>query len=297
MDFALVSGLIVSGSYLLLSLGFTLMLRIADIVNLLHGSFVVGAMYLVVVLVNELGLPYVLAAPLAVVLGLVVCWLLYELVLRSARREGHRSQIIFTLLLFSVFEIVFEIAFGPQPLRLGIERVGWDVFGVAVLREQAIGFVIAIAVTLLFFFVIRFTALGKAAEIAGKHPEGAVAIGLPVERLYRLVFLTGATMALLAGALLIPSTPVTPFQTFEYLLIAVIVGIAARLSFLGCIVASVLFGLGYQVLVGLTNDAELATVAIYGIFLVVIAATPALDRAQRALRSLAVGTRGAEAAQ
>ena len=44
MTYAIVNGLIVSGSFLLLALGFTLMLRVADIVNLLHGIMVVTGM-------------------------------------------------------------------------------------------------------------------------------------------------------------------------------------------------------------------------------------------------------------
>lgn len=274
MTFAIVTGLIVSGAYLLIALGFTLMLRVADIVNLIHGAFVVGGMYLIVLFVNDLGWGYLAALGPAVAVGLVVCWLTYELFLRSARRQGHRPQIIYTLLLFSVFQMVYEIVFGGDPIRADLPRVAWDVFGVAVRREQAIGFLLAVGITIAFFLVFRFTPFGKSAEIAGKYPEGAAAIGLPVERIYRTVFLIGSAMALLAGALLVTASPVTPFRGLQYLVIAAIVGIAAQLSFAGCVASAALFGLGYQILLYLTADAALSTVAIYGAFLIVIAATP-----------------------
>lgn len=277
MNFAIVNGLIVSGSFLLLALGFTLMLRVADIVNLLHGIMVVTGMYLIVVFVNYLQLSYVQAIIPALFVGLVLYWALYELVLRSARREGHRSQIIYTLLLFSLLQTVLEILFGGDPIRARLPRVTWDILGVAVRREEAIGALLAVAITAGFFVLFRFTTIGKSMEIASKYPEGAAAIGLPVERLYRLVYLIGCAMALLAGVFLVAGTPVTPFQSLEYLVIAVIVGIAARLSFAGAAAAAVLFGLGNPVLVALTNQPQLSSAAIYGFFLVVIAVTPLIS--------------------
>lgn len=276
MTYAIVSGLIVSGSFLLMTLGFTLMLRVADIVNLLHGVMVVAGMYLMVVFVNQLGLSYVQAIVPAVLVGLGFFWLVYELLLRTARREGHRSQIIYTLLLFSIIQTGFEILFGGDPIRVRLDRVSWQILDVAVRREEAIGALLAVVTTAAFFLVFRFTAIGKAMEIAGKYPEGAAAIGLPAERLYRYVWLIGSGMALLAGAFLVAGTPVSPFQSLEYLVIAVIVGISARLSFAGVVAAAVLLGLGHPLLVAITQDPQLSSVAIYGFFLCVIAATPLL---------------------
>ena len=288
MTYAIVSGLIVSGSFLLLTLGFTLMLRVADIVNLLHGIMVVAGMYLVVVFVNYLGLSYVQAIAPAVLVGLVFFWLLYELLLRSARREGHRSQIIYTLLLFSIIQTAFEIVFGGDPIRVRLDRVSWQFLDVAVRREEAIGALLAVATTAGFFLMFRYTTVGKSMEIAGKYPEGAAAIGLPVERLYRYVWLIGSAMALLAGAFLVAGTPVTPFQSLEYLVIAVIVSISARLSFAGAVAAAILLGLGYPLLVALTKDPQLSSVAIYGFFLCVIVATPVVS-GFRPLRRLLAG--------
>ena len=288
MTYAFVNGLIASGSFLLLALGFTLMLRIADIVNLLHGVMVVSGMYLIIVFVNTLGLSYIQAIVPAVAVGLVFYWLVYELVLRFARREGHRSQIIYTLLLFSLLQTGLEIIFGGDPVRARLERVSWEILGVAVRREVAIGALLALAITIGFFAFFRFSSLGKSMEIAGKYPDGATAIGLPVERLYRLVWLIGSAMALLAGAFLVTGTPATPFKSLEYLVIAVIVGIAARLSFVGAAAAAILFGLGNPLLVALTKQPQLSSAAVYGFFLVVIAVTPLIGDAGF-LRRLASG--------
>jgi branched-subunit amino acid ABC-type transport system permease component len=88
-------------------------------------------------------------------------------------------------------------------------------------------------------------------------------------------------MALLAGGLIVATAPVTPFLGVEYLVIAVVIAVAARLSFIGCVVASLLYGVGYQVLLELLDKPAKATIAIYGIFLLVIASTPLVDLLRR----------------
>jgi branched-chain amino acid transport system permease protein len=292
MSYAIVSGLVVSGMYLLLSLGFTLMLRIADIPNMAHGSFVAGGMYLVVLFVNDLHLGFLPAVPLAVLLGLIPCAVIYELLLRRARREGHRPQIVYTLLLLSLLQVIFQIAFGADPVTLEIGAHPWSIFGATLRREQVIGAIVAIVICAALFAVFRFTMAGKSMEIAGKYPEGAQAIGLPIERLYRRVFLLGSAMALLAGALIVPTTPPTPFIGLEYVVISVIIAIAARLSFAGCVLVSVLYGVGYSVLDHELSTPTQATIVVYGLFLLGIALTPharpAVEQLTRMLRPATV---------
>jgi branched-chain amino acid transport system permease protein len=281
MTYAIVSGVVVSGTYLLLALSFTMLLRIADILNLAHGAVVVGGMYLTIMLVNDAGVPFALALPAGVLLGLLPAWALYVLLLRRARNEGHRPQIVYTTLLLSLLQVIYQIGFGTQLKALDIESAAWTVLGVAIRRESVIGFLVAVAVCVALFAVFRYTTLGKSVEVAGKYQQGAEVIGLPVQRLYALVYLTGIGMALLAGGLIVATAPVTPFLGVEYLVIAVVIAVAARLSFIGCVVASLLYGVGYQVLLELLDKPAKATIAIYGIFLLVIASTPLVDLLRR----------------
>jgi branched-chain amino acid transport system permease protein len=286
MTYALVSGVVISGMYLLLALGFTVMLRIADIVNLAHGSFVLGGMFLVLYAVNDLGIPYALAVPAVVVAGLIPAWAIYRLFIKEARSEGHRPQIIYTLLMFSLFQVLFQMAFGSGPRTLNITPVGWTILGVSMRREQVIGFGVAVVVCIALALVFRRTAIGKSVEVAGKYPDGGEAIGLPIGRLYQAVFLIGSAMALLAGGLIISYTPATPFVGIDYLVIAVVIALTARLSFTGCVFASLLYGVGYQVLFQIFNQAGPATISIYGALLLLIAVTPRLAQSGRGIVTL-----------
>ena len=267
MIYAIVSGLAISGMYMLLALGFTLLLRVADIINLAHGVVVVGGMYLTIALVNNLEWQYPVSIPVVVIAGLIPLWLIYELFLRQARKEGHRPQIIYTIIILSIAEVVYEMVFGSDLVRLNIPPEAVDVFGVTLRTQTLLGFAVAVVVCIAFFVVFKFTSLGKAIEVAGKYPEGAKVIGLPTERLYRIVWFVGVGMALLAGALIVASSPASPFLGLDFLIVPVVIALAT-------IFAAILYGVGYQVLVFIFTDPAQATVAIYAIFLVVIAITP-----------------------
>lgn len=276
MSYAIVAGIAASGFYMLVSIGFTLLLRIADIVNFAHGIVVVAGMYLAIVFVNDLGLPYGAAVPLTVIAGLLPAWLIYEALLRPARDRGHRPQIVITVLLLSTLELAFSKAFGTNFQSIEIAPHSWDVFGVSMRRETVISFFVALAICAALFAVFRFTAFGKSVEVAGKYPEGARSIGLPVDRLYRLVFLAGTGMTLLAGALIVADRPATPFLGFEYVIVAVLITVAARLSFAGCAAAAFVYGVGHAVLSELLDSPDKGTIAIYLVFVVIIAGGPAM---------------------
>jgi branched-chain amino acid transport system permease protein len=276
MSYAIVSGLAISGTYILLALGFTLLLRVADIINLAHGAVVVGGMYLTIVLVNNFEWQYPLSIPAAIAIGFIPLWLIYELFLRRARKEGHRPQIIYTIIILSIAEVVYEMVFGSDLVSLDVPPEAVDILGVTLRTQTLLGFGVAVVVCIAFFVIFKFTSLGKAIEVAGKYPDGAKVIGLPTERLYRIVWFVGVGMALLAGALIVASSPASPFLGLDFLIIPVVISLVARLSFIGTIFAAVLYGVGYQVLAFVLTSPTHATVAIYALFLIVLALTPAV---------------------
>lgn len=266
---------------MLIAIGFTLLLRVADIINFAHGAIVVGGMFLGVFFVNRMNLPFALAVPLIVLVGLVAAWLMYELLIRRARDSGHREQIVVTVLLASILELIYALVFGTEFTTLKLSTQVWQVFGVDIQREAVIAFVVAMVTCTIFAMIFRFTLLGKSIEIAGKYPDGARAIGLSVSHLYRIVFLTGTGMALLAGAFLAATTSVTPYLGFQYVIVALLITVAGRENFVGVAAASLLYGVGYGVLSAIMPSPERATVALYLVFILVIALEPLSRRVIR----------------
>lgn len=271
--YAVASGLTVAGIYMLIALGFTILLR-ADIVNLAHGAFVVGGMYATAYLVNSLNLPYYAAICIAVIVGVIAVTALYRILLERALPQGHRLQIIYTLLILSLLQVIYQLIFGAGMVSIALPLRPWNGLGMTLPLQRVIAAGIAVAITFILYIYFKFTATGKAIEVVGAYPEGSMVIGLPVRRLRRYVFALGSGMALLAGALIFASTPVTPFLSLEYLVVALIISLVGRLSYIGVVVASIAFGIGYQVLSATMPSPAHATITTYSAFVLAIAAAP-----------------------
>jgi branched-chain amino acid transport system permease protein len=270
MTQAILSGLLVGGLYALLSLGFALKLRIADTVNLAYGGFVVLGMYATLVLVNDMGIPMYVAVVVASLFVAVFSYVVHVVVIGGPGRTGHAEQIIYTLILLSVIEIVLQWRFGSALQSLSVPATAVVIGDAVVSLAQLIAGVAAVVLALALFFMFKYTQFGKTLEVAGKYPDGARAIGVPVERVYRGVFVLGGALAGVAGGLIMTFFPVDPFLGLEFVLVALVVAIVARLSFVGCLVA----GLGYGLLESVLQRAmspEMAQIYIFAIFLVVLA--------------------------
>lgn len=276
-----IAGLTVSGTYLLVSLGLTLALRLGDIVNLAHGSYVIGGAFLTIAVVRLTGWGHLLGGLAAVIIGLVIAYVFYVLVIRDGVRRGHRQQIVYTILLIGLIEALLLITFGPDLQSLGNQPVGWDILGVTMRRERVVAFLIACAVCIAVFSFLKWTSTGRLMEATGRYPDSAKAMGVNVQRSALTVYLLSSALALLAGVLIVGYVPVSPFLGLEFLTIAVIISLAARLSFGWLPVTAAIYGLGVEVASVVTGSPTTATVIVMGGFLAVMVLAPVIASLMR----------------
>lgn len=261
MTYTLLSGFILSCTYLLIAVGFVLILKVADIVNMAYGAFVVLGMYTVYVLVDH-GLPYGAAVSIAPLIGAVFAAVLYVAVIGRTRKQGHRQQIVITALALSVIEVVLQLFFGADPRLLSIRRTGIQILGVSIQREQVIAAIVALVCAGGLFATLRYTRFGKVVEAAGAYEDSARSLGLSVERIFGVVFVLGTAMAFLAGALMSGYTPIDPYLSLDVLIVAILIALVGRLTFTGAVCAALCYGLGYSVFVKLTANPGLSNVLV-----------------------------------
>jgi branched-subunit amino acid ABC-type transport system permease component len=234
-----------------------------------HGGFVAGGMYLTVVAVNDIGLPYIVAVPVATLAGVIPIWVIYRVFILRARPLGHRGQIVYTLLILSLLQAIYTKLFGTEPVTLDLTPASYSILGADLRTTLVAGFVVALIISVALYIVFKYTDLGRSLEVSGKHPEAAIALGLPVDRYYAGVFVAGSAMAVLAGALIAGYSSVTPIDGFNYLTVAFLISFAGRLNFIGCFFAALTYGVGYQIFVQTIGPTR-ATVGIYVVLLAVV---------------------------
>jgi len=269
MTFTILSGLLISGTYLLVALGFIMTIRVADIVNMAYGAFVVLGMYFVYEAVDR-GAPFALAIVLAPLAGGVFGAALFVAVIGRTRRHGHRQQIVITALLLSLIEVALQLRYGGDPVLVQIKRVPVRVLGATFQREKVLAAAVGVVVAVGLAVALNRTSRGKLIEATGTYEESARAVGVPVERIFGAVFVVGTSLAFLAGGLMSGYTPINPYLSIEILIVALLIGLVGRLSITGAALAALCYGLGYAFLVRASSNPGLANVVVLAVLLAAI---------------------------
>ena len=231
----------------LLAAGLTLVFGIMDMINLAHGSLYMVGAYLVASITTAsgsfwlgLGAGMMAMAVLGVVLELSV--------LQHFYRRDHLSQVLGTFALLLMANEAVRMVWGSQPISLNPpDALAGPVellpgFFYSAYRLFIIG--VGLAVALLLYLLVTRTRLGMQVRAGASNRDMALAMGVPVRRLFTGVFALGAALCALAGGLLGPLLAVQVGMGESILILAFVVivigGIGSmRGAFLGAMLVGV----------------------------------------------------------
>ncbi len=209
----------------LIAAGLTLVFGILDILNVAHGSLYMAGAY-VAAQTMQVTQSFVAAVVVAaVVTGLV--GLVLELVLiRKLVIRDHLAQVLGTFAVILIANDVVKMIWGPAPMMMSmppalsgpVQLLPELLYPAYRLLIIAVGLAAALG---LYLFVTR-TRAGVLVRAGASNRQMATLMGVRVPLLFLGVFVLGAMLAALAGALL---GPVTAIQTGmgEQILILVLV--------------------------------------------------------------------------
>ena len=230
----------------LISAGLTIIFGVLKIVNFAHGSlFMVGA-YLAYTFYGPAGLPFGVAVLLSV-LGTGVLGFVMERLLSRIYHVDEAYQLLLTfgfiLILDDAVKIIWGGVFRIPPIPEFLEG-SWQVFG----RSFPVynGFVIAvgIAVAVLLWVVFEKTWWGRIVRATAADREMASAIGVNVPWVFSGVFMFGAMLAALGGAIGTPVRVAAPGIGAAMIIQAFIITVIGGLGNLkGAFVSSLIVGI------------------------------------------------------
>lgn len=241
----LISGITVGAIYAAIALGFTLIYNASGVVNFAQGEFVVIGGMTAAALIGA-GVPVWIAAPLAVIAGMLVGVLLYRLAIRPAGQAPLVSLIIITIgasiFLRGAMQAVFDKQIhryngfsGDAPLRVG---------GATILPQSLwiIGGSVAVFAFLAWF--LNRTRAGRGIRATASNRMAAALVGINTGRAMNLSFALSAAIGALAGVL---ATPVT-FTSYDVGVLMALKGFSATMlggvgSPLGALAGGLLIGL------------------------------------------------------
>ena len=241
------NGLQAGVTLFLVAAGLTLILGIMDFVFLAHGAQVMIGAYAAAAITSVTGnfyLGLLLAIPVTFASG----YLLEVLIIRHLYQRDHMEQVLATFGLILFFNELIRIGFGPAalysdlpPSLSGFVEIlpdtPYPAYRLAVILA---GLVLALAIHL---FVSR-TRVGAMVRAGANNPAMTAALGINIKILFRLIFVTGACFAGVAGMLLGPLTSVQPGMGEPLLILSLVVIIIGGIgSVRGAFIAAIIVGL------------------------------------------------------
>jgi branched-chain amino acid transport system permease protein len=230
----------------LLSAGLTLVLGIMDVVNLAHGSLYMLGAYFAATVASATG-SFWAGVAAGVLLTAAVGVLLEVSVLRRVYTRDHLSQVLATFALILVFNEAVRMVWGPQALHISVPReLARPVQVLPGLPYSAYRLVllgVGAALAALLLFLIHRTRLGMWVRAGASNRRMAQAMGVPIGRVFTLVFAVSAALSAVAGALLGPILAVQVGMGEDILILAFVVIVLGGIgSVKGSLVGSLLVG-------------------------------------------------------
>lgn len=270
----LINALVLGCLYACIAIGFSLVWGVLNVINLIHGSFIVLGAYLAWGLYQSLHVsPWyalIIAAPAFFVLGYAVQRLILNRVITAPVLVTLTLTFGLDLILNNTMIYYFKADYRKLTLTPPMGSV--SLFDVVVPVDRLIATVSALALTGVLYLILRRLRVGRAIVAVRLDRDAAKLMGVDVNSIYAIAFGLGAALAGCAGVLMALIFPISPLTSTAYLGKAFVVCVLGGLgsvsgALAGGILLALIEGIG-STLIGPAHATTLSF-ALLIIFLIV----------------------------
>ena len=198
-----VQGVLLGGLYALFAAGLSLVFGIMRLVNLAHGDMIVGAAFLILILVTMLGLNPFVAAALAAPVMFAAGWALQRFVLNRTLGKDILPPLLVTFGLSVALQNAMLQGFSADSRRIpggALETASLDLGPVTVGMAPLLTFATAVAVIVVLNQIFYRTALGRAFRATSDDLTTARLMGIRPANVFAVA--TGIAMVVVTLAAL-----------------------------------------------------------------------------------------------
>ena len=239
----LIQGLLLSGLYALIAVGFTLIFSGGRVLNLAYGSYIMIAGYVYFYFSQLLGLPPIVGLLLAGILGSCMGLLKYNLIVKPLKGD-HIPVEISTLILAVVLQSAIILYFGNSakillPIFQGVIHIGNATVTYNVLAATLVSWLILIVL----FVFIRKTHVGRAMQAVSMDSKGASISGVNINKINMFTWGISGFLGAIAGVFFASYTQLSPSMWVAPLIIAIAIVIVGGIgSIIGTLVVAHIIG-------------------------------------------------------
>jgi branched-chain amino acid transport system permease protein len=235
----------------ILAVGLSVTMGLMNFINLAHGAFAMVGGYITVLLMQRLGLPFLLALPAAFFGAALLGALLERTLYRPLYHRPHLDQVLFSigLVFMAIASVDYFIGSSQQILQLpawlkGRTELGSGAWQLGMGHYRLFIIAVCVVLTVVLQLILSRTRFGSRLRASVDDQRVAAGLGINVNRVFLTTFAVGSGLAGLGGALgaeVLGLDPNFPLKFMVYFLIVVAVGGTSSIS--GPLLAALLLGI------------------------------------------------------
>ena len=235
----------------ILAVGLAVTMGLMNFINLAHGAFAMVGGYITVLLMQKLGVPFLVCLPLAFAGSALLGGVLERTLYRPMYSKPHLDQVLFSigLTFMAVASADYFIGSSQQIIQLpewlkGRTEIGDGAWMLGMGHYRLFIIAVCAALTIALQFVLAKTRFGSRLRASVDDQRVAAGLGINVNVVFLSTFAVGSGLAGLGGALgaeVLGLDPTFPLKFMIYFLIVVAVGGTSSIT--GPLLAALLLGI------------------------------------------------------
>ncbi len=235
----------------ILAVGLAVTMGLMNFINLAHGAFAMVGGYITVLLMQKLGVPFLVCLPLAFLGSALLGGVLERTLYRPLYKKPHLDQVLFSigLTFMAVASADYFIGSSQQIIQLpawlkGRTEIGEGAWMLGMGHYRLFIIALCAALTIALQYVLAKTRFGSRLRASVDDQRVAAGLGINVNVVFLSTFAVGSGLAGLGGALgaeVLGLDPSFPLKFMIYFLIVVAVGGTSSIT--GPLLAALLLGI------------------------------------------------------
>ncbi|MBS1269401.1 MAG: High-affinity branched-chain amino acid transport system permease protein LivH [Gammaproteobacteria bacterium] len=240
----LIDGILIGALFALAAYGMALVWGVMNIINIVQGEFVILGGY-TALFAAQAGLTPLAGIPAAALVLFVIGYALYKVVIFRIVERDLFISLLATFGLSILLQQLMNESFGADVRILEAGLGSWYLFGnlVTVPQIKVLAFALTLVIAVLLVFFMRRSRMGQAIRATAQNARAARILGVKVDHVYATTYAINAAVCGAAGALVVMSLTIHPYQGLIYTVRSFTIVVIAGLGNLPGVIATA-FGLG-----------------------------------------------------
>lgn len=221
----LVNGIVMGSIYALVSLGFALVYNTTRIFHIAYSVLYVFAPYMILTFYRNLGIPFYLAFPIAILLTIFLSILMELVIYRPLSKKKSSSTVVLISSIGIMIVVINLIAmfYGNETKILNPNISKSISFGnIIITYSQLFQLIISILAISIFLVFLKFSKFGVKTRAMRDDDVLCAVFGLNINKMRLILFILSGFFAALAGGLVAYDVGMDPYVGMPMLLNAVV---------------------------------------------------------------------------